>query len=285
MILNYIHWNPDPEIINIFGISIRYYGLLFVTGLILCIYFLGRIYKRENIPSEHLDKLTIYGMIGIIVGARLGHCLFYEPSYYLSHPLEMILPISFPHGGGIKFTGYQGLASHGGALGVLIALYFYSRKTKHSMIDTLDLIAVVSGLTGFIRLGNFMNSEIIGMPTTKPWGVIFERIDNIPRHPAQLYEAISYFIIFAIMIILYNKMRERLKNGFFFGLVLVLIFIARFVIEFVKEDQVGFEDGMTLNMGQLLSLPYIIVGSGFMIYGLWKTKKLSAQHAVIKHLG
>ena len=285
MILNYIHWNPDPEIINIFGISIRYYGLLFVTGLILCIYFLGRIYKRENIPSEHLDKLTIYGMIGIIVGARLGHCLFYEPSYYLSHPLEMILPISFPHGGGIKFTGYQGLASHGGALGVLIALYFYSRKTKHSMIDTLDLIAVVSGLTGFIRLGNFMNSEIIGMPTSKPWGVIFERIDNIPRHPAQLYEAISYFIIFAIMIILYNKMRERLKNGFFFGLVLVLIFIARFVIEFVKEDQVGFEDGMTLNMGQLLSLPYIIVGSGFMIYGLWKTKKLSAQHAVIKHLG
>jgi prolipoprotein diacylglyceryltransferase len=119
------------------------------------------------------------------------------------------------------------------------------------MIDTLDLIAVVSGLTGFIRIGNFMNSEIIGMPTTKPWGVIFERVDNIPRHPAQFYEAISYFIIFAIMMILYNKMRDRLKNGFFFGLVLVLIFMARFVIEFVKEDQVGFEDGMTFNMGQL----------------------------------
>jgi prolipoprotein diacylglyceryl transferase len=233
------------------------------------------MYKRENIPSEYLDKLTIYGMIGIIAGARLGHCLFYEPSYFLSHPLEMILPVTFPPGGGVKFTGYQGLASHGGALGVLIALYFYSRKTNLSMIDTLDLIAVVAGLMGFIRLGNFMNSEIIGMPTTKPWGVIFGRVDTIPRHPAQLYEAISYFIIFAIMMILYYKMRDRLKNGFFFGLVLVLIFTARFVIEFVKEDQVGFENGMILNMGQILSLPYIAAGIGFMIYGLWKTKRLS----------
>jgi len=281
MTLNYIHWNTDPEIINVFGISIRYYGLLFVCGLILSIYILGWIYKRENIPSEHLEKLSIYSMIGILVGARLGHCLFYEPSYYLSHPLEMILPITFPPSGGVKFIGYQGLASHGGALGELIALYFYSRKTKHSMIDTIDLTAVVAGLVGvFIRLGNFMNSEIIGMPTTKPWGVIFERVDNLPRHPTQLYEAISYFIIFAIMMILYIKMRDKLKNGFFFGLLLVLIFTARFIIEFVKEDQVGFEDGMTFNMGQLLSLPFILVGIGFMIFGLWKTKKLSAQQRV-----
>lgn len=281
MILNFIHWNSDPEIINIFGISIRYYGLLFVSGLILCIYILGWIYKRENIPSEHLEKLSIFGMIGILAGARLGHCLFYEPSYYLSHPLEMILPITFPPDGGIKFTGYQGLASHGGVLGLLIALYAYSRKTKHSMIDTIDLIAVVSGLSfGFIRLGNFMNSEIIGMPTAKPWGVIFERVDILPRHPAQLYEAISYFIIFAFMMILYKKRGDRFKNGFFFGLGSVLFFTARFLIEFVKEDQVGFEKGMTFNMGQLLSLPYIAVGIGFIIYGLWKTKKLSAQHTI-----
>ena len=281
MILDYIHWNPDPEIINIFGISIRYYGLLFVSGLILCIYILGWIYKRENLPSENLEKLSIYGMIGILAGARLGHCLFYEPSYYLSHPLEMILPITFPPDGGIKFIGYQGLASHGGVLGLLIALYFYSRKTKHPMIDTIDLIGVVSGLSfGFIRLGNFMNSEIIGIPTTKPWGVIFERVDDLPRHPTQLYEAISYFIIFAIMMILYKKMRDRLKNGFFFGLASVLFFTARIMIEFVKENQVGFENGMTFNMGQLLSLPYIVVGIGFIIYGLWKTKKLSAQQLV-----
>jgi prolipoprotein diacylglyceryl transferase len=275
MILNYIHWNPDPEIVNIFGISIRYYGLLFVSGLILCIYILGWIYKRENIPSENLEKLAIYGMIGILAGARLGHCLFYEPSYYLAHPLEMILPIQPQPGGGYKFSGYQGLASHGGALGFLIAVYFYSRKTKHSLIDTLDLVAVVGGLAGgFIRLGNFMNSEIIGIPTTKPWRVIFERVDNVPRHPAQLYEAISYFIIFTIMMILYKKMRDRLKNGFFFGLVVVLCFTARFIIEFVKENQVGFEDGMTFNMGQLLSIPYIVVGIGFIIYGLMKTRKL-----------
>ena len=184
---NYIYWNVDPEIINVLGISIRYYGLLFVSGLILCIYILSRIYKIENIPSEHLEKLSIFGMIGILAGARLGHCLFYEPSYYLSHPLEMILPITFPLDGGIKFIGYQGLASHGGALGLLIALYFYSRKTGNSMIDTLDLIAVVAALEcGFIRLGNFMNSEIFGIPTTKPWGVIFERVDNVPRHPASI---------------------------------------------------------------------------------------------------
>ena len=273
MTLNYFHWNCDPEIINVFGISIRYYGLLFVSGLILCIYILSWIFKKENIPSENLDKLSIYGMIGMLAGMRLGHCLFYEPSYYLSHPLEMILPITFPPGGGVKFIGFQGLASHGGALGELIALYFYSRKTKHSMIDTIDLIAVVAGLVGvFIRLGNFMNSEIIGIPTTKPWGVIFERVDYVPRHPAQLYEAISYFIIFAIMMILYKKMRDRLKNGFFFGLATVLFSTVRFIIEFIKENQVGFEDGMTFNMGQLLSLPYILVGIGFMIFGLWKTK-------------
>jgi phosphatidylglycerol---prolipoprotein diacylglyceryl transferase len=275
MILNYIHWNPDPEIVNIFGISIRYYGLLFVSGLILCIYILGWIYKRETLPSENLEKLAIYGMIGILAGARLGHCLFYEPSYYLAYPLEIILPIQPQPGGGYKFSGYQGLASHGGALGFLIAVYFYSRKTKHSLIDTLDLVAVVGALAGgFIRLGNFMNSEIIGIPTTKPWGVIFERVDNVPRHPAQLYEAISYFIIFTIMMILYKKMRDRLKNGFFFGLVIVLCFTARFIIEFVKENQVGFEDGMTFNMGQLLSIPYIVVGIGFIIYGLMKTRKL-----------
>ena len=274
MILNYINWNVDPKIINVFGIPIRYYGLLFVSGLILCIYILGRIYKRENIPNEHLEKLSIYGMIGILVGARLGHCLFYEPSYYLSHPLEMILPIAFSHDG-IKFIGYQGLASHGGVLGLLIALYFYSRKTKHSMIDTFDLIAVVIALEFcFIRLGNFMNSEIIGIPATKPWSVIFERVDNIPRHPAQLYEAISYFIIFTIMMILYKKMRDKLKNGFFFGLATVLCVTARFLIEFVKENQVGFEDGMKFNMGQLLSLPYLVVGIGFIIYGLTKTRKL-----------
>ncbi len=282
MTLNYIHWNIDPEIINIFGISIRYYGLFFVTGLILCVYILDWIFKKENIPQVNLEKLSIYGMIGILVGARLGHCLFYEPAYYLSNPLEMLLPIKFLKEGGIEFIGYQGLASHGGALGLIIALILYSRKTKQSIIHTIDLIAVVAALGGgFIRLGNLMNSEIIGMPTTKPWGFIFERIDNIPRHPAQLYEAISYFLIFIIMIALYKTKREQLKNGFFFGLTLVLIFTARFFIEFIKERQVAFEANMNLDMGQILSIPYILIGIAFIIFGIRKTNKmLSTQHFV-----
>lgn len=186
----------------------------------------------------------------------------------------MILPIKFLHEGGFKFTGYQGLASHGGVLGLIIALIFYSRKTKHSIMDTIDLIAVVAALGGgFIRLANFMNSEIIGVQTSKPWGIIFSRVDNVPRHPAQLYEAIAYFLIFGLMVLLYETKREKLKNGFFFGLILILIFSARFIIEFVKEDQVGFEDGMTFNMGQLLSIPYIAVGVGFIIYSFLKTKR------------
>lgn len=273
---NYIYWNVNPEIINIFGISIRYYGLLFVGGLILSIYILSKIFKLEGIPQEYLEKLSLYGMIGIIIGARLGHCLFYEPSYYLTHPLEMILPIQQQPGGGFTFTGYQGLASHGGAIGILIALIIYHRKTKQSMLKTIDLVSIVGPLAGcFIRLGNLMNSEIIGLPTTMPWACVFARVDNIPRHPAQLYEAIAYLLIFLTMLSLYKKWRRKQLNGLFFGLTLTLVFVARFLIECIKENQVDFEDNLTINMGQILSLPYILVGIVFMIYGLINTRKLS----------
>lgn len=276
MILNHLHWNIDPEIINFFGISIRYYGLLFASGLLLCLYILGWILKKESIPPENLEKLSIYGVIGIFAGARLGHCLLYEPSYYFSHPLEMFLPITFQASGGIKFIGYQGLASHGGAIGLIISLILYSRKTKQSMLNTIDLIAVVAALGGgFIRLANFMNSEIIGLQTSKPWGVIFDNVDNVPRHPAQLYEAISYFLIFGLMMVLYKSNRDKLRNGFFFGLALVLIFTARFLIEFLKERQVAFEENLTLDMGQILSIPYIIMGLAFMYYGITKTRMTS----------
>ena len=274
MIVNYINWNINPEIINLFGISIRYYGILFVGGLVLCLYILKGIFKNENIPLVFLDRLSIYGILGIFLGARLGHCLFYEPSYFFNHPLEIILPIQPLIGGGYKFIGYQGLASHGGSIGLIIALILYSKKTNESIIKTLDLIAIVAPLCAcFIRLANLMNSEIIGIPTMVPWAFIFVREDNLPRHPAQLYEAIVYLTIFGLMYYLYRTKREKLQNGFFFGLVITLIFVARFFIEFIKEKQVPFEKQMQLDMGQLLSVPFIIVGIVFIVYGLVKTKK------------
>jgi len=274
MTINYINWNIDPEIINLFGISLRYYGVLFVSGLVLCIYILTWIFKKEDIPLANLDKLTIYGMIGIFAGARLGHCLFYDPEFYFSHPLEMFLPIQPTIEGGYKFTGYKGLASHGGAIGLIIALIIYAKRTKEPIIKTIDLIAVVAPLGGcFIRLANLMNSEIIGIPTNVPWAFIFVHEDNLPRHPAQLYEAISYLLIFGLLFYLYKTKRERLQNGFFFGLSVTLIFAARFFIEFIKEKQVPFEEQMKLDMGQLLSVPFIVVGIGFIIYGLMKTKQ------------
>lgn len=274
MEIDFIHWNINPEIINIMGFSLRYYGVLFASGIMLCVFVLKWIFKNENISLNKLDTLTIYGVIGIFVGARLGHCLFYDPSYYFNHPLEMLLPIQQTDTGEYKFTGYQGLASHGGAVGLIAALILYSKKTQESIIDTIDLIGVVAPLGAcFIRLGNLMNSEMIGIPTNVPWAFIFEHEDNLPRHPAQLYEAISYLAIFLVIFYLYKTNRNKLQNGFFFGMSISLIFIARFFIEFVKMRQVQFEEQMLFDMGQLLSIPFILVGLGFMIYGLMKTKK------------
>ena len=276
MITNYTNWNINPEITKIFGIPLGYYGVLFVGGLILCIYILKWIFKNENIPLDKLEKLSVYGMIGIFVGARLGHCLFYDPVYYLSHLLEMFLPVQRTATGDYEFSGYQGLASHGGAIGLIIALVIYARKTKESIIKTIDLIAVVAPLGGcFIRLANLMNSEIIGIPTNVPWAFIFIREDNLPRHPAQLYEAVSYLVIFGLLFYLYKTKRDRLQNGFFFGLAITLIFLARFFIEFIKERQVLFEEQMQLDMGQLLSIPFVIAGLVFIIYGLIKTKNFN----------
>lgn len=231
------------------------------------------IFRKENISLDKLDTLTIYGLVGIFVGARLGHCLFYDPSYYFNHPLEMLLPFQVTDEGEYKFTGYLGLASHGGTLGLIIALILYAKKTNESIIKTIDLLAVVAPLGScFIRLANLMNSEIVGLPTDVPWAFIFVHVDNLPRHPAQLYEAIAYWAIFALMLYLYKSKRHKLQNGFFFGLVISLIFSARFLIEFVKERQVSFEEKMQLDMGQLLSIPFIIVGLAFVFYGLRKQK-------------
>ena len=274
MSIDFIHWNINPEIINLMGFSLRYYGVLFAGGILLCVYVLKWIFKNENISADKLETLTLYGVVGIFIGARLGHCLFYDPSYYFSHPLEMILPIQVNENGEYKFTGYQGLASHGGAAGLIIALILYSRKTGESILNTVDLIGVVAPLGScFIRLGNLMNSEIIGFPANVPWAFVFEREDSLPRHPAQLYEAISYLLFFFLILYLYKTNRPNLRNGFFFGLSISLIFIARFFIEFLKERQVAFEEQMLLDMGQILSIPFVLVGAGFVVYGLRKTRR------------
>lgn len=262
-----INWNPDPELFNLFGISIRYYGLLWVVGISLAYLVVQREYRDRKISDETFEPLFFYCFFGILIGARLGHCLFYQPEYYLNHFWEMVLPVKFLPDGDWKFTGYEGLASHGGTLGLIITLWMYCRKTKMHYMDVLDMIAVATPITAcFIRLANLMNSEIIGMPTDVPWAFVFQRVDLLPRHPAQLYEAIAYFIFFLGMIYLYKRASTPRPRGFFFGLCLTEIFVFRFFIEFLKEDQVAFESGMALNMGQWLSIPFVIVGLYFMCF-------------------
>ncbi|MGV8092292.1 MAG: prolipoprotein diacylglyceryl transferase [Mangrovibacterium sp.] len=262
ILINYIHWDVNPEIIKLFGIiSLRYYSLLFVFGLILGYMIVRKIYLKEKLPVESLEKLSIYISIGIIAGARLGHCLFYDPVYYLTHPFEIILPFQGKPGVDFHFTGYQGLASHGGAIGVLIAIVLYSKRSKTNLWFILDTIAVATPLTGaFIRLGNLMNSEIIGHPSNVPWAFIFERVDHLPRHPTQLYEAFAYLMIFFIMKFTYDRFHVRKRKGFLFGIFLILLFSARILIEFFKINQESFENDLFLKMGQLLSIPFVLAG-------------------------
>ena len=265
MIKLYINWDINPEIINIFGFPLKYYGLLFGSGLLLCMYILKGIFKRENLKDSAHEALFIYGIVGIFVGARLGHCLFYDFEYYSKNLIEIILPIKKTLNGGFKFIGFSGLASHGGTIGLIISLFLYSKKYEIKYLKILDLIAIVAPLGAtFIRLANLMNSEMIGNPTNMPWAFVFTRVDNIPRHPAQLYEAISYLIIFVIVFTIYKTKNIKLGNGFLFGLAITLIFIMRILIEFVKINQVEFEEGMKLNMGQILSIPFILIGMYFM---------------------
>ncbi len=284
---HFIHWNLNPEI-DSFGFPLRYYGMFFAGGILACVVLLKHIFKREHIPQHKLDTLTIYGFVGIFVGARLGHCLLYDPGYYFQHPMEIWLPIKAAADGGYEYIGYQGLASHGGIAGLILALVTYARRTGESVLNTVDLISIVAPLGGcFIRLGNLMNSEILGFPTSVPWAFVFEREDQLPRHPAQLYEAIMYLLIFLSMYYLYVNYRSRLKNGFFFGTGMALVFTSRFLIEFLKERQVAFESQMALDMGQWLSIPFILAGIGFVVYGLKATKQetLAASEATIDRGG
>lgn len=273
--LLYIHWNPDVIAFTIGPMVIRWYSLCWCIGLMSVYWLMQKMYQQQQIPEEKFDPMFLYCFVGILAGARLGHCLFYEPGYFLSHPIEMFLPIRQMADGSWKFTGYEGLASHGGTIGIIMALWFFARKTQQKFIYVLDNVAIVTPLCACaIRLGNLMNSEIIGCPTDVPWAFVFERVDMLPRHPGQLYEAICYALFFIITWSLYSMSRKntvildkfsipQVGKGFYFGLCIMLIFTARIFIELVKEDQVDFENGMLLNMGQLLSIPFILTGGYF----------------------
>ena len=260
----YILWNPDLVAFRIGGFALRWYSLCWLLGLLAAFLIVRKLYQEQKIKPELFDPLFIYCFIGILIGSRLGHCLFYEPGYFLSswrHMVEMVLPIRFLADGSWRFTGYEGLASHGGTIGLIIALWLYVRRTKVNLWRVLDNVAIATPVTAcLIRLGNLMNSEIIGKATDVPWAFIFERVDLLPRHPGQLYEAIAYAIFFFIGWYLYRKQPQRVGTGFFFGLCITLIFTGRFFIEFTKDIQEAFEASMLLNMGQLLSLPFVALG-------------------------
>lgn len=266
MELLYIHWNPDPILFSVGGIAIRWYSIFWIIAIWAGSQVVYKMYKLRGLPLDTFQPLFIYSFLGIFIGARLGHCLFYEPGYYLSHPLEIVLPVQFLPDGGWRFTGYAGLASHGGTLGLIIALALFCRKTKIHYLDILDMMGIAAPLVaGFIRLANLMNSEIIGMPTDVPWAFVFEREDMLPRHPAQLYEALAYFLFFAVMVVVARSRRDRCGRGFYFGLCITLIFLFRFFIEFLKERQVDFEYLLPIDMGQILSIPFVVLGLYFVI--------------------
>lgn len=271
----YILWNPDIVAFSLGPIEVRWYSLLWCIGLFAVYQLMHYLFKEQKLGEDKFEPMFVYCFLGILIGARLGHCLFYEPEYFLSHPVEMFLPIRKFADGEWHFTGYEGLASHGGTLGLMLAIILYCRKVKLNLMHVLDNVAIVTPICACaIRLGNLMNSEIIGRPTDVPWAFIFQRVDMQPRHPGQLYEALCYALFFFIGWAIYRRSLDikgvnkdkkplfdiRVGSGFYFGLCIFLIFLSRIFIEFTKENQVDFESSMTFNMGQLLSVPFVLLG-------------------------
>lgn len=271
MLSNAINWNVDPVIFNIGSFGLRWYSFGFLFAFLLGYYIIRWMFRKEKVNENYLESLLVYIFLAVLVGARLGHCLFYEPDYFLTsaHWTEIFWPFHNGH-----FTGFQGLASHGAALGIVISLWLYWKHYRLNAWWFLDRLVIVVALGGaFIRLGNLFNSEIYGTATTLPWGFVFERNgETEPKHPTQLYESFSYLVIFAVSLWYYVRKKGQFRTGSIFGWWLVALFGARLLIEFVKNDQVDFEAGMVLNMGQILSLPFII--GGLAIAWLASKKKL-----------
>jgi phosphatidylglycerol---prolipoprotein diacylglyceryl transferase len=258
-----IEWNIEPEIVTLGPIVLRWYSMMFLFAFLFGLFIMRRIYIKEGKQGERVDQLFMFMFFSTIIGARLGHCLFYDPVYYLSYPFEIFM------------IWHGGLASHGAAIGILTGLYIYAKKNPDlAYAWVADRVSIVVALSGFfIRMGNLFNSEILGIPTYSDWGFIFNRIDSIPRHPAQLYEAIAYLFIFFIMIFIYTKKRKQLNNWFLTGLFFVLVFGFRFIVEFYKENQSGFEDAMVLNMGQILSIPIVLLGMFLIMHSFRKVEQ------------
>ena len=261
-----IEWNVSPEIVALGPLSLRWYGILFASSFVIGYKIMYDIYKQEGRSEKDLNDLVWYMVAGTVLGARLGHCLFYNPEFYLTNPLE-ILKI---------YRG--GLASHGAAVGILLSIYLFTKKRKNfEFLWQMDRVVITVALAAFfIRTGNLFNSEIIGIPTDLPWGFVFVSVDNIPRHPAQLYEAIAYLMVFIFIYRLYKLKYKELNDGLIFGIFLVGIFGFRFFVEFIKENQTYFEEGMSLNMGQILSIPLIAYGV-YLIITRMKKQTLEAS--------
>ncbi len=260
-ILTFIHWNVSPEVFSLGPIHVRWYGLLFAIGFLFGYNQGERMFKNENADPKWLESLFIYLIVATIIGARLGHVLFYGWSYYSQHPMEIL------------YVWQGGLASHGGAIGILIALTIWSKKvSKRSILWVLDRVVVPTALVAaLIRFGNLMNSEIYGIQTTLPWGFIFERNhETVAKHPTQIYESLSYLATFGVMMYMYWKTKAKDYQGLIFGVFFVMVFSARFFIEFIKEEQEAFEKGMTLNMGQWLSIPFVLAGIVLIILAIKK---------------
>ncbi len=271
MLSLFINWNPSPDIFTIPGIDwpVRWYGLSWAMAFIGCHFFMNRIYKAEGRTEAQLDVLTLYIVIATVLGARLGHCLFYGWGYYSQHPLEILK------------VWEGGLASHGGGIGILIGMWLYCRKTKESWLWLFDRLIVVVPFASFmIRFGNLMNSEIIGEPTNVSWAFVFHQVDELPRHPTQLYEAIFYFFLFVLFYWLWKNKRNDFGKGFMFGLFCILMFGFRFGMEFMKENQEAFEASLPINMGQILSIPFILVGLYMMYRSKQESKHINPSEAV-----
>lgn len=265
----FVHWHLSPEIFHIGALSIRWYSILFVSGFILGWYIFKWFFTREGLPLTLLDSLLYTLLIGTIVGARLGHCIFYQPDYYFGS-WQGFKEIFMPWKGG--------LASHGGTIALIIAMWWYAkhygRKYGFDFLWILDRLCIAVCFAGaFIRLGNLCNSEIYGDVTTLPWGFIFDlRGETLPKHPTQLYEALSYTVLGFCLLALYKYKLPSLKRGTIIGIFFTALFGMRFLIEFIKEPQVGFEENMVLNMGQILSIPFILAGIALIVYSIVKGK-------------